>query len=559
MTRDGRRGRGDDGAYLVLYALLAIVLFTMAAIVLDLAALRQGRRADRSAADLAAAAGATTIDPADPTSYAAACSTAWDYLVLNREGGGGAPSAPPCAATFPTLLACDPASPAPATAVGTIGSELTVSITYPVPDSDVLMYAEVQGGDTPQVVDAAADGDACQRLAVRVQRTRSFLFGGLAGTPSGGTDVHAVARVSIASTTETPGVVALEPTGCDGVRVLAAGAPLTVAGVGAGGLVLVDSAASACAAPGFAINVEAPGSLLAESFGVSPGRIQSTAINVGNIARAYDPAAVASGRLTPAPAARPAIGRSFIDSRYLAAVTLLRASVGVSAGTPPPPYLGVPFSVYEEPAMPCTVSVPVVVPVGNWYVNCPSLIVDAPITFLGGTIVMAGHLEVSNTGCLAVNDGGCGTPAVAQDNILFFRGGDFRKPEAGQLFLNQTFVHLRGDAGATTGVMVLGADFAGGLSVITWSPPAGSSFEDLSLWAESRGAMAIGGQGTMLTSGTFFAPNSRLRMEARPGGSVLGGQYVVGRLWADGSQPLRIVTDPALATAVPVRSARLVR
>jgi uncharacterized membrane protein len=92
MTR--RRLHGDDGAYIVIYALLAVVLFTMAAIVLDLAALRQGRRSDHAAADLAATAGATALDPLRPSTFASACQETWDYVLANRDDAGGAVSPP---------------------------------------------------------------------------------------------------------------------------------------------------------------------------------------------------------------------------------------------------------------------------------------------------------------------------------------------------------------------------------------------------------------------------------------------------------------------------------
>ena len=52
----------------MMYALLGVAFFTMAAVVLDIAALRNGRRADRTAADLAVTAGVTDLEVTDPSS-----------------------------------------------------------------------------------------------------------------------------------------------------------------------------------------------------------------------------------------------------------------------------------------------------------------------------------------------------------------------------------------------------------------------------------------------------------------------------------------------------------
>ena len=84
----------EHGAYLILYALLAVVFFTFAAIVLDIAALRNGRRADRTTADLAATAGATELSVTDASSVAGACDAAWGYVLANRTEAPGTITAP---------------------------------------------------------------------------------------------------------------------------------------------------------------------------------------------------------------------------------------------------------------------------------------------------------------------------------------------------------------------------------------------------------------------------------------------------------------------------------
>ena len=545
--------RDDAGAYMVMYAIVGVVMFTLAAVVLDIAALRQGRRADRAAVDLAATAAAGVLDPADPTTFAPACQAAWDYVVLNRNEADGVTVPAPCAATFPNAP-CDPLTPR--TAAGTLGP-LRISITHPVPNANSLMLGEVPGGDAIQAIDATQDGSACDRVAVRVERTRTFLFGGIAGVAGADTDVHAVARAATIGTTVAPGVVALDPTGCDALLVSPNGVTMEVAATASGGYVVADSNAGGCA--GYVIDMLAPGALTVLATGPSPGVIASHAVGTGNIAEAYDAGDIAAGRLTPLPSARSApLRRTFIDSRYAGPVTALRTALDGAAM--PAPYNGVPFSTYGTlPVFPCIVAAPVVVPAGNWYVDCPTLTVDAPLTFLGGTIVFRGGVAVSDTGCFAVNSGSCGAPAVAQDNILFFRSGDLVKGEKSDFFLNRTLVYLKGGTTSVDGRLVIGPDFSGGSTDLIWTPPAGGTFEDLSLWAESGAAMNIGGQGITSTNGTFFAPNAPLTLVPRPGGSTFGGQFIARTVFVDGTSLLRIVTDATVATTIETRTVKLVR
>jgi hypothetical protein len=73
MTRDRRRqGRDERGAVAVLAALLAIVLFALAALVVDLGKARDVRRQSQNAADAAALAGANALYPEATCSNGAA-------------------------------------------------------------------------------------------------------------------------------------------------------------------------------------------------------------------------------------------------------------------------------------------------------------------------------------------------------------------------------------------------------------------------------------------------------------------------------------------------------
>ena len=530
-----RSRRDDTGAYMVLYALLAVAIFAVVALVLDIAALRQGRRADRAAADFAATAGAAVMDPLDPSSFAPACQAAWDYVVLNRDDADGAVSPPDCATAFPAAT-CNPASPA--TATGTYGP-LTVSITYPVPDGDALMRAELAGGDTAQAIDGTRDGLPCQRIAVRVQRSRTFLFGGITGSDAGTTDVHAVARRVLQSGPDVPAVVALDPTGCPAVLATSAALRITPAAPGAPATLVVDTDLTGCA--GFAL--EAPA---ATGGSIEAGEIEAFALTGPNLAR------VRTGNVTPAPVGVTSrLGRTFLDARYNCGpacgetqgdLDALRAQYGAGVPAGLVPYLG-----------PCTIAGPLVFP-PNSYVPCATLQIDGSATFLGDRNVIAGSVHVAASGCLAVNSAVCGGPVLAplNETVLFVRGA-VSKENRGNVVLANTFLYAAG------GVTIPRADPLGS-SELRLTAPISGDFEDLAIWTDAATETAIGEQQSFLVEGTIAAPNSTVVLAAKTGGApVLNAQIVARRVRLDENRPFEISPSAGRATGAVARQAKLIR
>ncbi len=552
------RGRGETGAYLVLYALLAVGFFTMAALVLDIAALRQGRRADRSAADLAVTAGVTELNTTDPSTFAGACEAAWGYLLANRTEAQGSITAPACNAVFPDTDACTAATPA-RTATATIGP-LVVEIVHPVPDSSSLMLAEAQGGDVAQSVYAPADGSACERLGIRIVRERTFLFAQIAGAIGGTTDVHSVARaVTTTSTTEIPGIVSLERTGCDGLATGPGTGHLDVTSVGQGGVIVVDSDGSACGGGGFTIRPDASGRIRAVASGPASGLISSFALGGTNFPAAYDPADVGSARLDPQPT--PSIsrtGRTIIDNRYnctgpnCAAGSDLVDQLEAADGGP-----GAPAGHTVIGGPDCTVAltgVPILV-TGNTYVDCPLLEVFGSVTFSGSSVVVAGDVVVRAGGCVALNSTECGATGVpAADAVAFVRGGIAKEPAAG-LFLRRTFVWVGGGLD-----LPLDPDSLPD-SALGWTAPIGGRFQDLLLWAESASGVRVGEQDTTEMEGTLFVPNATITLEGRPGGASLdvAAQAVAGRIRLQGDGDVDLSPAPGRATGRLTRQVRLIR
>ncbi|HEX4979069.1 MAG TPA: hypothetical protein VFV35_03290 [Acidimicrobiales bacterium] len=530
--------RGDDGAYLVLYSLLAVGLFAAVALVLDIAALRQGRRSDRAAADFAAAAGASTLDPVAPSSYAEACEAAWDYVVLNRDAAGGAVSPPDCLGTFPPV-ACDPL--VPATATGTLGP-LTVSITYPVPDGDDLLRAEVAGGDVTQTTDAARDGEPCQRVAVRVQRERDFLFRGLTSADSGRTDVHAVARRVVQSGPDVPAAVALDPTGCPAVAASFGELEVLPAAPGAPGKLVVDSDLSGCG--GFAL--EAP---FLGGAAIRAGEIEAFALTGPHAAR------VRSGDVTPAPVGvTTRLGRSFLDARYdcgpacgepAGELDALRAQFGA----------GTPAGLVVDASMCAVPFATSVVHAVDTYIDCPGgLRVDGALTLLGASTVTAGDVHIGPTGCLAVNDGACGAPvgSVRTEAVLYVRG-DLSKEDLGDVALTNTFLYAGGTVTVPRGALL-------GTSSFRATAPLTGPFEDLLLWTETVGDATLGEQQSFLLEGTVAAPNATVVLATRPlGGATVAAQVVASRIRLEGTGSYRLSPSAARATGAVARQAKLIR
>lgn len=548
------------GAYLVLYALLGVVFFTMAAIVLDIAALRQGRRADRAATDLAATAGVAELDRHDPSSFARACEDAWGYVLANRTEAAGTITAPDCGSAFPASDTCTGAM-AGRTATGTIGT-LSVSITHPVPDSSMLMRAEAQGGDISQSIEPALDGSPCERLAVRIVRDRTFLFAQIAGAIGGTTDVHSVARaLTTTSTTEVPAIVAVDPGGCSTLLTEPGAGSLQVGSAAQAGLAIVDSDGSGCAAGSYVIGAGAAGDgadrIRAVPTGSTTGQFRSFALAGTNFASAYDPAAVADGRLRPQP--EPVVARTtrrLIDERYRCAT----CAGGTDVITP---YVanrsgpGAPSGTTATWPGPCTY------PNGSGttlsavhiYVDCDPFVIEGPVTFLGPSVTVAGSVQVTDSGCFAINDTTCGASGIASQDADVFVRGSVTKTTKGLLALPRTFLYAAGsiDVGVDEDTTV-------GNSTLAWTAPTTGDFEDLLFWTESAGAITLGEQKNTTLVGTFFAPNATVTLNPRNGGGVTTPlQVVASRVRLTGAGTYRLQPTPDRATGAFSRQVRLIR
>ncbi|NND04669.1 MAG: hypothetical protein HKN91_17985 [Acidimicrobiia bacterium] len=179
-----RRTQGDErGAILLTVLFSMITLLAVAALVVDLGAIRVNRAVSQTVADAAATAGALDSGGVDGQ---LGCETALDYLELNLPSAGSFTGAD--CLTMPTT--CDPATASVSTSAS--AGDWVATITYPVRDDSPLLQPSTIGNPGQSL--HADDGAACDRLGVSIQSTHDHLFGRILGATSQDSTIHAVAK-----------------------------------------------------------------------------------------------------------------------------------------------------------------------------------------------------------------------------------------------------------------------------------------------------------------------------------------------------------------------------
>ena len=404
--RTGDRA-GQEGAVLLIVSIAMVTLLAIAALVLDLGAVRSNRAASRVAADAASTAGA--LDAAEGDGRAG-CETALDYLELNLAGVTTISGA--SCLGFPTT--CDPTTPS----VSTTGSSgnWTVTLTYPVPDAEAVLDPSAIGAGSQAI--SADDGNQCERFGVSITSNHQHLFASVIGASSQDTTVSSVARTYIPPAEDFAlNLLILERYDCDAIS--AAGS-----GGGSGGIV-VDAVLNTDTGeldPGF-IAIDSDGSGVCGGDGVldvdggnayiradgPTGCPTETGTHVGaggltvgegcgalrllapGVPGCNYPACTSSGTVVPDPTrGRERVTRAPVDHRFNCKPTYpfpvgweiepcadapapyidnLVAAYG-GAGTP------VGFSSWTGAGYPCTIDgspgTEIIAPAGNWHVDCDS-------------------------------------------------------------------------------------------------------------------------------------------------------------------------------------------
>lgn len=401
-----REPRDEDGIFLILWAVLAVGLFGMVAIVIDLGALRADRREQRAAADAAVTAAAHQIVTEGGPN---ACAVAWQYATTNLEVPSGSA---PCG-TFPT---CTGSS---WSATGTSGP-YTITITHPVLEGDPLLDGDAVGGDRSVPYNSAADGAPCDRIGIRISSSRRPIFGRIFGYGSNRTSAHSVARIAPGGPGDEPAsLVLLERRDCRAGRTEGVNSKLRVkAANGAAGKIQADSRGDGSCPGGTRVLEGGPGpvgspapAILAEHLRNAGGgiikeaRIQIHAKLFG-APNAHSPWPTEIGE--PNPVGFSQVGRYPVDSRYLENVRELETAATSAVNSSSPP--GFDWVNVTDPApaglgLGCTIDAPtppveLSVADGKFWFNCPSglTVRNLTIAALRAQVVIRGDLTVTATG-----------------------------------------------------------------------------------------------------------------------------------------------------------------
>ncbi len=284
--------RDDRGVALVLIALTMVALLIVAALVIDIGRTRARAQASQSAADLAVLAAAGDLGAKDVT---AACVHTVGYLEVNVPVLSSIDAASMCSGMAGTT--CNGGMTAEAMPSATV-SGITVSVHYPVPDSEIT---------SPKVVGARLDdGLPCERMRVVVTDAQPGFFSGMAGHSVLSATRSATIRVKPGTGRKAPALWLLDPTGCTSLAV-SGGAQVTVGDPAvASGLITVDSDGTACNSNQVTISSSGSGTKVMALGAADPGTISLNAMQVGATLctpPACSSADVSNGRLAPQPGA----------------------------------------------------------------------------------------------------------------------------------------------------------------------------------------------------------------------------------------------------------------
>lgn len=583
-----KRAADDRGAVLVLAAMLMGAVLALSAIVVDLGYLRTSAQLDQSIADFAALAAGESLGANDPVG---ACEEAIGYLNTNASGMPAISAVGFCTQAGNNVgqTACTSPYTAAQAAPTTTSGKYTISLHYPVPDSEIT---------DPVYGIGVNDGIPCGRLRVIVTATESAFFGGVMGKSSYTASRSATITIGKSLKGRTPALWLLDPYGCTSLAV-SGGGQLTIGATTPAiipGVVAVDSDGSGCSGSQTTISVTGSGTLLKAIPTVAtppdpPAAINLMALPLGAttcVSPACDPADVAGGRITPQPVpAGKRATRAPVDWQFNCK-TGYPAYHGIAIPDCPdaatiPPYVdrlvtavgasGKPtgYTRWTTGGRSCNASGTIVVS-GNFWVDCPgglTIGTGTSVTFSDGNVVLDGGLSMSGSGVLNINTanatanlpaaclpppaGTVTTPCIgsasAAASILYVRSGDINLT-GGSLSVNHAMTYL------ATGVVKV----TGGAPPV-WLGPTEGPFAGLSLWAEaSSNKFSLNGGASAQLSGSFFTP------EAKPFSLAGGGnwgqqhaQFISFQLAISGGGIIGMAPDPVLAPHIPPNDTQLIR
>jgi hypothetical protein len=217
-------------------------------------------------------------------------------------------------------------------------------------------------------------------------------------------------------------------------------------------------------------------------------------------------------------------------------------------GTPPG------FQTWTGAGYPCTVEGPpgtvILVPAGDWHVDCPVFTNKRTVVFRGGNIVFTGSVELESKSILAINANAGTYTAADPEAWVFLRNGTLRKTSDAGLIMNNTFLYASKDAHI---------EMSGGDGTLTWVAPNQGNFDDLALWGDSPTTHAWAGQASLTLEGAFFTPFAQAEYSGTAGQNQTRAQFIAHSLHARGQGTLIVSPQYGRAVQFPLPRSALIR
>lgn len=595
MSSRTSRWHDESGAAAIIVAVSMVLMFTVAATVIDLGLARADVRQNQSISDFAALAATDALD----VGYVAACQSALNYVYANADELAAPPPSDvlaECSSAFSGLDSSGCSAGTDRIDLEITAGPYVITVSSPVPDDAPEMTDE-------QSVDASLDGVPCERIAIQVDRDRDYVFATVAGFTSGTATADAVARQTIEGyDDEYSSLVILDRSGCSAlyasgqgsvwVRDLA-GSPPTQ------GTITLDTLGTGCGSPKYALRVSKSST---DSFVRAEGAIRSYGLQQGTpVEKIYDEDLLADGtaadggaKISLKPIAGRLITRSPVDhlfnclSSYGTPGELWQPSNAIEAcpeAASRPAYVkemvaalqssGTPagYRVFPDdvPGASCTEAAPRTVDgdaYGDfWRIACPSTgqaFNPGDLTFKNVRVVVSDNrVNLNSTNALTI------TGRSGKGAIFYVRNGGIAKGAQGTLALANTFVYVHNGAvdvgaGPQTTTWRGPLDSGGKATCVseyggTGLPPA-ACFSPLALWSNSAATHTLGGQGQLQIAGTFFTPNAAPFVLGGQGGQLLDeAQFFSHSLHVSGQGTLTLVPNPNTNVPTPVYGTGLIR
>jgi hypothetical protein len=212
------------------------------------------------------------------------------------------------------------------------------------------------------------------------------------------------------------------------------------------------------------------------------------------------------------------------------------------------------FQTWTGAGYPCTVQGPpdtvILVPAGDWRIDCPAFVDKRTVVFQGGNVVFDGSVDVESGAVLAINaEAGTFAPAGAE-TWVFLRNGYLRKAGDAVLIMNKTFLYASKHAHV---------EMAGGDGALHWVAPDQGDFDDLALWGDSPTTHLWAGQADLTLEGAFFTPFAQVEYAGTSGQNQVRAQFIAYRLYARGQGTLVVSPEVGRAVEFPRAESALIR